>query len=290
MLRRNLRTQQGSFYYQSDGDSHLPALVLLHAWPWDGRLWAEAASRLAPRFYVLRPDWRGCAPENEFERDRAAFQASARVSWSPLAPSQLAADVTALLDAERIDSAIVAGCSLGGYVLYELLRHFPARLRAAILCDSRPEADADGVASRRQADAQLVAEAVQYGPDRARVLWSERLIARQLGTSSRERRPAIARRLREWAAQRSLIAAIRLNRGMALRCGQTDLLPALKLPVLVMTGEEDAIWPEADARQTAAAIPGATLSIVPQAGHLPMLENPEPFQAALERFLWTVTS
>ncbi len=288
-MRRHLQPRQGSLFYEIEGDPHRPALMLLHPWPWDGRVWAEEAQRLQSRYCVLRPDWPGCAPEEDIEQDAASFQDPALSHWVPLAPAELAGAVVSLLNAESIETAIVAGCSLGGYVLYELLRLVPARVRAAVICDSRPEADADGGESRRQADAQLIAEAARFGPHRARELWSERLIARQLGATTRERRPAVVQRLRVWALQRSLIGAIRLNRGMALRRGQASLLPSCKLPVLVIAGEEDAIWPQADVRQTAAAIPGASLSLIPEAGHLPMLENPAPFQAALDRFLQSVT-
>ncbi len=290
-MRRAIEAPGGRVFYSLEGGEAAPALLLLHAWPLDGRLWSAAARRLSTRYRVLRPDWRGCAPEDGCEHGSAPFQGRSRPEdWPPVTPADLAMDVAAILTAEAIDSVIAAGCSLGGYVLYELLRQFPERIRAAAICDARPEADADHGEARRQADAELLAEAGRAGAEPARANWRERLLPRLLGETTRARRPEVASRLAGWLAERSIAAAVRLNQGMARRRDQRPLLPTLRLPVTILAGEEDALWPAAEVRQTAAATPGAELQFIPQAGHLPMLENPAAFDPALDEFLQTVTN
>jgi pimeloyl-ACP methyl ester carboxylesterase len=70
------------------------------------------------------------------------------------------------------------------------------------------------------------------------------------------------------------------------RADSTELLPALAgLPTLVIVGEDDALTPPAQARAMADAIPGATLAVIPGAGHLPPVERPGEATRALGDFL-----
>ena len=59
----------------------------------------------------------------------------------------------------------------------------------------------------------------------------------------------------------------------------------IRLPTLVIVGEDDAIFPPAEMRGVAAAIRGAEFVVVPAAGHMAPPENPAAFNAALEKFL-----
>ena len=72
---------------------------------------------------------------------------------------------------------------------------------------------------------------------------------------------------------------------MKERRDQTDLLPSIAVPTLVLVGESDALAPVDVAEAMAKAIPGARLEIVPGAGHVANLENPEVFNRAFSEFL-----
>jgi pimeloyl-ACP methyl ester carboxylesterase len=77
-------------------------------------------------------------------------------------------------------------------------------------------------------------------------------------------------------------------RGRAERADRTALLPAVAAPALVVVGREDVFTPVADARFLHARIPGARLAVVDGAGHLPNLERPEAFNAAVAELLAAV--
>jgi pimeloyl-ACP methyl ester carboxylesterase len=62
-------------------------------------------------------------------------------------------------------------------------------------------------------------------------------------------------------------------------------LAKIKVPTLVMVGEEDVISPPAEAREMASLLPTARLEVIPQAGHLTPYENPQAANAAILRFL-----
>jgi pimeloyl-ACP methyl ester carboxylesterase len=75
---------------------------------------------------------------------------------------------------------------------------------------------------------------------------------------------------------------------MKQRRDQTDLLPSIAVPTLVLVGEGDALAPVDVAEALAKAIPGARLEIVPGAGHVANLENPEVFNRTFSEFLSTL--
>ena len=74
-------------------------------------------------------------------------------------------------------------------------------------------------------------------------------------------------------------------KGMAVRPDSGPLLPNLNIPVLILTGDKDQIIPPDKAKAMAAAITTATLTMVENAGHMPMLEQPEATTTAIRSFL-----
>ena len=72
---------------------------------------------------------------------------------------------------------------------------------------------------------------------------------------------------------------------MAVRVDQSDLLPSIAVPTLIVVGEQDAITPPADAEAMAAAIYNSTLVKIPEASHLSNLDKPDEFNKALIDFL-----
>ena len=78
------------------------------------------------------------------------------------------------------------------------------------------------------------------------------------------------------------------SRGMARRADSSDLLANIACPTLVMVGEHDALTPPAMAEEYAAMIAGAQYVVIPQAGHLSNLEQPDVFVGAVSGFLRTL--
>jgi pimeloyl-ACP methyl ester carboxylesterase len=69
------------------------------------------------------------------------------------------------------------------------------------------------------------------------------------------------------------------------RPDSTSILSAIHCPTLIMVGEEDTLTPPALSHDMQRAIGGAELVVVPAAGHLSSIEQPEAFNAALAQFL-----
>src|SRR5690349_17256851 len=105
--------------------SQPPTLVLVHAFPMGARMW-DAQRAVLPDWRVLTPSLPGFDGRTlDGEQTMAAY----------------ARDVLAALDREGIDRAVFAGLSLGGYVLFELLRQALPRVAGLILADTRTSVD-----------------------------------------------------------------------------------------------------------------------------------------------------
>ena len=127
--------------YHRDTGQGLP-VVLLHAFPVSSAMWLSQREALAPAYRVITPDQRG-------------------FGGSPLGADDpdlgLAADdVVALLDAKNIDSAVIGGLSMGGYVAMALLRRHPQRVRALVLADTKAGADPEPARANRHRIAAAV--------------------------------------------------------------------------------------------------------------------------------------
>ena len=77
------------------------------------------------------------------------------------------------------------------------------------------------------------------------------------------------------------------SRGLAQRADSTDLLATIAFPTLVIAGEQDVLTPPDVAQEYASNIPNAQFVVIPNAGHLSNLEQPEAFLQALNSFLRT---
>ncbi len=237
-------------------------LVLLHAFPLHAGLFAGVRDRL-PGWRVVTPDLRG-------------FGASAPGDDSP-SLSLMADDVAAVLDRLGLESAVVGGVSMGGYVTMELLRRHGARVAAALLIDTKAEADTDQARAGRLAAAQAV---VQQGSAAL-----QPMMTALLGETSRRERPDVVATVQAWLRAADPAAVAWAQHAMAGRPESFTALHQAAVPVAVVVGEEDTLSPPAAAHAMAQARPGTTVHVVPACGHLAVLEQPDAAAAALRAAL-----
>jgi pimeloyl-ACP methyl ester carboxylesterase len=240
-------------------------LVLLHAFPLDGRMWAPQVEALAGTYQVIVPDLRGFGAA----RDQAVEEAGMDL---------LADDLARLLDDRGLDRVVLGGLSLGGYVALAFMRRHADRVSGLVLLDTKATADGDQAREDRLKMAERVlAEGTGFVP--------EVMLPRLLGQTSREHRPEVVERVAALIREQAPEAIAGAQRGMAARAATTDVLASIKVPTLVVTGEEDAVTGPEVGRDLAAGIPGARFLQVEEAGHLVNLEQPEILNEALLDFL-----
>jgi pimeloyl-ACP methyl ester carboxylesterase len=239
-------------------------LVWLHAFPLSGAMWRS-------QLEALPAGWRMIAP------DLAGFGGSQDHTGPPLIEDYVR-DVEALLGALGVGRVVIGGQSMGGYTAFAYHRVAPERLRGLVLADTR--SGADGPAAR-EVRAHLLGIAEAGG---ARAIADE-MLPKLVGATTHRTRPAVVAEVRALIEANGAEGIRRALVRMRDRPDSTPQLPHVPVPALVIVGEEDPIAPLEEARALSGALPDATLAILPAAGHLSNLENPDSFNAALRPWL-----
>jgi pimeloyl-ACP methyl ester carboxylesterase len=167
---------------------------------------------------------------------------------------------------------------MGGYIVFELLRRFPERVRAAMLLNTK--AAADTPEAKRGRDA-LATTARHSGSQAV----ADELVPKVLACPTLERQPAVVREVTEMILRQPVTGIVGALRALRDRPDSTPLLGRIRVPVLVVAGDDDQIAPAAGMEEMARAIPGAQFVLIPESGHLSPLERPAAVNAALNAFL-----
>lgn len=239
-------------------------LLLFHAFPLSSAMWAAEAAALGKACRVITPDLPG-------------FGRSPRQK-GPAIPG-MAREAARLLDDLGIGEPVVAGgLSMGGYVAFEFLRQYPERVRALALLSTRAAADTpEGRAKRLKTVEEIRAKGLEP--------FSRAVLPNLVGKTTLSSRPEVCRRVTEMILANTPEGVADALLAMAARRDSTDLLGAIRVPTLVVAGDEDTFIRADEAQAMASAIPGSRLEVIPQAGHLVNLEASAPFLEILARFL-----
>jgi 3-oxoadipate enol-lactonase len=240
-------------------------LLMVHGYPLDHTLWQPQLDGLSDIAQVVAPDLRGfgqsAAPEGVYTMDVQAD------------------DLAALLDVLKVEQGMVCGLSMGGYIALAFWRKYAARVRALILVDTRAGADAPAA---RQARLDMVEQVKQHGSRSA----ADAMLPRLLAESTRRSRVDLVEFAHAMMLRQSPTGIIGAQLGMAERPDSTPMLSTITVPTLAVFGAEDVITPaETEGRLLAEVIPNARLVVIPNAGHLSNLEQPEAFNAAVHEFI-----
>jgi pimeloyl-ACP methyl ester carboxylesterase len=112
------------------------------------------------------------------------------------------------------------------------------------------------------------------------------MLSKMLAPTTLSRHPEVAERVRALMTRTPVAGLVGALAAMRDREESESLLPTLAgVPTLVVVGEADTLTPPDQARAMAAAVPGARLAVIPGAGHLPSVEQPEATTASLREFL-----
>ena len=253
--------------YEVAGDG--PAVVLIHGFGLDMRMWDPQAGPLAARFRVVRYDCRGFGASGPFD---------------PAVPYTHAGDLVALLDHLDLGDAVLAGLSFGGRVALQAALADPARIRGLALLG----AVLDGVPwdpeSARALD-EVARRVQEAGVPAGREAW----LAHPLFAAARER-PDLA------AALTAMVAGYPGQHWLGQDPHREtrrpiDVLEGICVPALVAVGERDVPGFREMSAVLARRIPGAAYRVVADAGHMVSMEQPAAINDLLISFVqeasWT---
>lgn len=259
-------------HYREDGQASGPVVLLLHGFGDAHTSFEGWWAPLGAQYRVITLDFPGhgltSAPADYLLRGDAL--------------ADLVEAFAAKLD---LGPVAVAGNSMGGGVAWRLAVRHPARVRALVLID------AAGIPPDAQPkDVPLAFRILQYDWGKAllRNIDNTPLIREGLKADVVDDALITEAFVQRWADfQRAPDhRRILMNIDFAEVAGATpEALATIKAPTLVLHGEQDVIIPPAAAHKFAAWIPGATLKLYPDAGHLPQIEIPSASAADVLAFL-----
>jgi 3-oxoadipate enol-lactonase len=252
--------QGANIFYEVAGDG-LP-IVFVHGLGGTSNLWHAQRAALSKYFKVVTFDLPGSGRSDKTERQYSMEK------WVE--------QIAGLADAVKLDKFVLVGHSMTTVLVQKFAAKHGARLAALVLCGPMTELPPAG----KEAFAKR-AEVVQK---EGMIAVADTVLGGALTPGTREGNPALAGLVREMLLSND--PACYGGHCHALMNGSAKADQAhIKVPTLILDGDQDGVTPLNNARAIAAAIPGARIRIVPATAHLTMLERPEAFNAALTEFL-----
>jgi len=236
-------------YYESVGDG--PAILLTHGYNLTSFMWRGLTGALSERFQVITWDVRGHG-RSDSPDDPDAYSQALTIG-----------DMKAILEAEGLKEAVIAGHSMGGYLSLAFHVEHPKRVRGLILIGTGPG----------------------YRNVEAREGWNEHAEGRARyfekygieGMGSEEGHGGEHRSARGLALAARGILTQHDSRVI-------DSLPKIRVPTLIIAGAEDVDFLRG-MDYMAKKIAGARKVFLKNAGHLPNIDQPRAFNKAVRQFL-----
>lgn len=249
--------------WSSDGDDSAPPVLLVMGLAYPAAMWWRLVPALSERFRVLRVDNRGAGLTGD-------------VPGAPYTVETMAADCLAVLDEAGAESAQVVGISMGGLISQEIALTAPERVRSLCLVATHAGT----------AHAVWDAEALAMLSNRGEMTVQE---AAEMSLPFNYAAGTPRGRIEEdWAVRFPLAASPQGYLNQLAGASAWDGLPRLSgitQPTLVVHGEVDRLVPVDNGRMLAKAIPGAELTVVPDANHILMTDQPEQVEKVLLEWL-----
>lgn len=253
--------------YNDEGKIGDPVIIFIHGFPFNKSIWNNQTEALKENYRVIAYDVRGHGNSDAGTEDFSI--------------DLFATDLLNLMDALKIDKAILCGLSMGGYIALNVIENYPDHFDALILGDTTCLADTPEVKEKRLKTIESIQkDGVEKFADES----IKNLFAPESFTTKKKEIAAV-REMIVHTTEESLCKTLRAFYERKETCSK---LSEIYVPVLIMVGEEDKITPLAAAQLMQKKIKDSLLSIIEHAGHLSNIENPSEFNNQLEEFASTV--
>lgn len=256
-------TVNGRLVGYEDRGEGLP-VVLIHGYPLNRFIWEAQWNELSKLARVIVPDLRGFGESSMGAGD--------------VNIGTYADDIRELLDALGIDErAVIAGLSMGGYVALAYQRRYPNHVAALVLANSKAGPDNEAGKEGRN-------KSITLAQEKGAAAITEAMLPKMLSPQSYSNTALVdrVRQIMESSSVPGIVAALGAMRD------RPDSMPTLlefSAPTLVLTGADDQLIPPSASEEMARAARNGQLVMIPGAGHLSAMEQPDAFNRALVEFL-----
>jgi pimeloyl-ACP methyl ester carboxylesterase len=190
-------------------------------------------------------------------------------------------DLINLMEVLKIDKAILCGLSMGGYIALNAMEYYSDHFDALILCDTNCIADTSDVKEKRMKAIETIKKdgVEKFADESLKNLFApESFLTKGVDIA----------KVREMIVNTPKKTLYKTLRAFYERKETCSNLPNIKVPVLIMVGNQDKITPPEAAQLIHEKVEDSSLYILEHAAHLSNLENPEEFNNQLEKFVSTV--
>jgi pimeloyl-ACP methyl ester carboxylesterase len=253
----------GYIAYERTG-SGIP-LLFIHGYPLSRKIWNPQMDGLPDIASIISVDLRG-------HGESYPFDGTYRMDL-------LAEDCHRLLDDLHVNApVVVCGLSMGGYVTLALYRIYPELFKGMILTSTRSGSDSpEGKANRDAGVKNVRVHGVAYIVDN--------MLPKLVSPVTFASNKPLVNTIDDIMLETSVNGVVGALQGMRDRPDSTPLLSQVQCPVLIIHGADDQLIPVSEAQLMHQQLPGSRLVVIPEAGHLPNLEQPELFNQAVREFL-----
>ena len=247
-----------------EGNSKNKSIIFLHGFPYDHTMWKAQIDELSEKYFCVTYDIRG-------------------LGESPVRDGQFTMesfvdDLETIIDELKLDKPVLCGLSMGGYIGLRAMERMENKFSAVILCDTRSDADGnEGKLKRAAAIKRINTEGLEpFTKDFVTNCYGDHY--KQNHKQEFEKRIAKSSAFDSVGVKGSLLAMLGRN-------DTTEYLSNIKIPALIICGENDALTPPPVMKAMAEKINAAEFVVIKNSGHMSPIENPKEVNEAIKQFL-----
>jgi 3-oxoadipate enol-lactonase len=251
-------------HYLDLGNPRNLPIILIHGMTFDHQMWNHQIQVLKDKYRVIAYDLRG--------------HGLSTVGDGQYTYKMFTDDLIDLMDHLHIKQAVLCGLSMGGVIAIRAYEMNPDRIKALILCDTRSEADSNQTKYWREDSIELIKN---KGLD----AFTNEFIKTIFTVESIKKQHKSVELIRNVILSSSPKAICAVLLAQAARTDMKHVLPKIKVPTLIMIGENDNFTPYASSETMNNGIINSKLKIISKAGHISNLENKYEFNHNLLEFM-----
>lgn len=247
-----------------EGNSKNKSIIFLHGFPYDHTMWKAQIEELSEKYFCVSYDIRG-------------------LGESPVGDGQFTMesfvdDLESIMIELKLEKPILCGLSMGGYIGLRALERMEENFSEVILCDTRADADGnEGKLKRAAAIKRINTEGLApFAKDFITNCFGDDY--KQNNKDEFEKIIAKSSTFNSVGVKGSLLAMLGRN-------DTTEYLNKIKIPTLVICGENDALTPPVIMKAMAEKINEARFVVIKNCGHMSPIENPKEVNEAIKKFL-----
>jgi len=260
---KHIKIRGSNHYYKDLNSKNKNAVLLVHGHPFDNSMW-DYQLDILKNYRLVLPDLKGYG-KTDYQFDKIFIE-------------EQALDLAILLDSLDIEKVNLIGLSMGGQIIIEFARLFPHRTLSLVICDSNPTSESDATYNNRL---ELANKIETIGMKE----YTDNDIHKYLHKNTIANNKNVYEHLYKMMIATNKQGAVASHRGRAERRNNYGYLKSIKVPTLVVVGDNDFFTPVEEMKDISKQIENSVFVIIPNSGHMPNMEQPKVFNETLIDFL-----